>query len=121
MKRGEVWWADLEPRSGSEQSGRRPVIIVSHDGFNQNPRWRSIIVVPISTSESQGRRSPTTCQLPPGTAALPLPSVAVCHQVTTLDRAKLSKHIGDLAPGLIRAVEEGLAAALDLGLPGLAH
>jgi mRNA-degrading endonuclease toxin of MazEF toxin-antitoxin module len=34
MKRGEVYWADLVPRSGSEQTGRRPVILVSHDGFN---------------------------------------------------------------------------------------
>jgi mRNA-degrading endonuclease toxin of MazEF toxin-antitoxin module len=35
MKRGGVYWADLVPRSGSEQTGRRPVIVVSHDGFNQ--------------------------------------------------------------------------------------
>ena len=37
MARGEVYWADLVPRSGSEQTGRRPVILVSHDGFNQTP------------------------------------------------------------------------------------
>jgi mRNA-degrading endonuclease toxin of MazEF toxin-antitoxin module len=49
MKRGDLYWADLIPRSGSEQTGRRPVIIVSHDGFNHTPGWRSIIVVPIST------------------------------------------------------------------------
>jgi mRNA-degrading endonuclease toxin of MazEF toxin-antitoxin module len=41
-----VFWADLAPRSGSEQAGRRPVIVVSHDGFNQAPGWRSVIVVP---------------------------------------------------------------------------
>ncbi len=35
MKRGEVYWADLAPRSGSEQQGRRPVIVISHDAFNQ--------------------------------------------------------------------------------------
>jgi len=42
MKRGEVHWADLVPRSGSEQTGRRPVIVVSHDAFNQTPAWRTI-------------------------------------------------------------------------------
>ena len=57
MKRGEIYWADLAPRSGSEQTGRRPVILVSHDGFNQTPSWKSIIVVPISTSASQGKRA----------------------------------------------------------------
>jgi mRNA-degrading endonuclease toxin of MazEF toxin-antitoxin module len=50
MVRGEIYWADLHPRSGSEQSGRKPVLIVSHDGFNCVPAWRSVIVVPLSTS-----------------------------------------------------------------------
>jgi mRNA interferase MazF len=46
MKRGEIYLANLDPRSGSEQKGRRPVIIVSHDGLNKTENWRSIIVVP---------------------------------------------------------------------------
>ena len=114
MKRGDVFWADLAPRSGAEQGGRRPVIVVSHDGFNQTPNWRSIIVVPVSTSGAQSRRALTVVQLPKGTASLRGASVAVCHQVTTLDRAKLSKHIGLLPQRLLREVEEGLKAALDL-------
>jgi len=114
MKRGEVHWADLIPRSGSEQTGRRPVIVVSSDGFNQTPGWRSIIVVPISTSTSQGRRGPTVIEIPGGTGGLPRTSFAVCHQVTTLDRAKLTKRIGALPSELLREIEEGLKAAMDL-------
>jgi mRNA interferase MazF len=114
MKRGEIYWADLVPRSGSEQTGRRPVILVSHDGFNETPAWRSIIVVPISTSARQGRRVSTIVELPGGAAGLPKTSFAVCHQVTTLDRAKLTKRVGALPSGLLREVEEGLKAALDL-------
>ena len=38
MKRGEVYWADLAPHSGSEQQGRRPVVVISHDAFNQTQR-----------------------------------------------------------------------------------
>jgi len=53
MKRGGVYWAELIPRSGSERRGRRPVIVVSHDGFNETPGWRSIVVVPVSTSPTQ--------------------------------------------------------------------
>lgn len=59
MKRGEVYWADLIPRSGAEQTGRRPVVVVSHDGLNQTAGWMSIIVVPLSTSSSQAKRGPT--------------------------------------------------------------
>jgi mRNA interferase MazF len=114
MKRGDVYWADLVPRSGSEQTGRRPVILVSHDGFNQTLGWRSIIVVPVSTSSSQGRRGPTVIELSGGTAGLPKTSVAVCHQVTTLDRAELTKRLGTLSSESLREVEEGLKAAMDL-------
>jgi mRNA interferase MazF len=114
MKRGEIYWADLMPRSGSEQAGRRPVILVSHDGFNQAPAWRSIIVVPISTSASQGKRGPTVVELPSGSAGLPKASFAVCHQVTTLDRAKLTRKLGTAPPELLREVEEALKVAMDL-------
>jgi len=114
MKRGDIYWADLVPRSGSEQTGRRPVVVVSHDGFNQTPAWRSIIVVPISTSSSQGKRGPTVIELAGGTAGLPKTSFAVCHQVTTLDRAKLTKKVGSLPTEPLRAFEEGLKAAMDL-------
>jgi mRNA interferase MazF len=114
MKRGEVYWADLVPRSGSEQTGRRPVILVSDDGFNLTPGWRSIIVVPISTSAAQGKRGPTVVELPGGSAGLPRVSFAICHQVTTLDRAKLTKRIGALPFELMREVESGLKAAMDL-------
>lgn len=114
MKRGEVYWADLVPRSGSEQTGRRPVILISHDAFNQTPAWKSIIVVPISTSTSQGKRGPTVVELPGCSAGLPKASCAVCHQVTTLDRAKLTRKVGTLPSESLRAVEAALKAAMDL-------
>ena len=114
MKRGDVYWADLVPRSGSEQTGRRPVVVVSHDGFNETPGWRSIIVVPVSTSASQAKRGPTVIEITGGVVGLTKVSLAVCHQVTTLDRAKLTRKIGTLSSQLLSAVEEGLKAALDL-------
>lgn len=114
MKRGEVFWADLVPRSGSEQTGRRPVIVVSNDGFNQAAGWQSLIVVPLSTSGLRAKRGPTIIEIPAGAAGLARTSVAICHQVTTLDRAKLSKRIGVLPADLAADVNEALKAALDL-------
>lgn len=114
MKRGEVYVADLAPRSGSEQQGRRPVIVLSHDAFNQAPGWRSMIVVPVSTSATQAKRGLTAVLLPQGAGGLKQESVALCHQVTTLDRAKLSQRIGELTADRLRQVEAGLKAALDL-------
>lgn len=114
MKRGDVFWAELAPRSGAEQQGRRPVIVVSNDGFNMMPAWRSVIVVPVSTSESQARRGPTAVALPSGAGGLTRASVALCHQVTTLDRAKLAEHVGILSATVLATVDGGLRAALDL-------
>lgn len=114
MKRGEVWWADLMPRSGSEQHGRRPVIVVSHDAFNRTTGWRSVIVVPLSTSPRQARRGPTAIVIPRGTAGLPRESVALCHQVTTLDRAKLTRVVGTLPAEQLGEVAAGVRAAMEL-------
>jgi mRNA interferase MazF len=114
VKRGEVYWAILAPRSGSEQAGRRPVIVISRDAFNQAPGWRSVIVVPISTSVSQARRGPTAVPLPAGAGGLTQESIALCHQVTTLDRAKLDALVGSLTPTQVHEVEEGLRIALGM-------
>lgn len=114
MRRGDVYWANLSPRSGSEQKGARPVIVVSHDSFNRTPGWRSVIVVPVSTSPGQVGRGPTAIPLPRGAAGLPRESVALCHQVTTLDRAKLTRRLGLLGPWLLREVAAGLRTAMDL-------
>ena len=114
MKRGEVYWADLVPRSGSEQQGRRSVIVISHDAFNQTQGWRSIIVVPLSTSAAQAGRGRSAVLLPQGTAGVGKDGVALCHQVTTLDRSKLNQRIGELNSMELRQVQDGLKAAMDL-------
>src|SRR5262249_43666524 len=114
MRRAEVFWAQLSPRSGAEQTGRRPVIVVSHDAFNEAPGWRSVIIVPLSTSEAQARRGPTAVPLAPGAGGLRQASVALCHQVTTLDRAKLTERVGVLPAEVLSRLEDGLRAALDL-------
>ena len=114
MKRGEIYWAELSPRSGSEQSGRRPVIVLSHDAFNLTHGWRSIIVIPVSTSAAQSRRGPTTLFLPSGTANLAQDSIAICHQITTLDRSKLTTRIGTLPAEILAGIEKALLAAVDI-------
>ncbi len=114
MKRGDIYLAELVPRSGSEQKGKRPVIILSHDGFNLTPGWMSVIVIPVSTSSIQARRCPTVVILPAGSGGLDKESVALCHQITTLDRGKFTQYIGTLPLILLRQVEQGIKAAIDI-------
>ena len=90
------------------------MIVLSHDAFNETASWQSVIVIPCSTSGTQRRRGPTSVFLSAGTGGLPEDSIAICHQITTLDRSKLSHRIGALAAPDLRAVEEGLRAAVGL-------
>jgi mRNA interferase MazF len=114
LKRGEVHWAVLKPRSGSEQTGKRPAIVISNDGFNTLSTWRSVIVIPLSTSSKQAKRGPTAVFLPKGEGGLSKDSIALCHQITTLDQSKLVGLIGTLSSAALSEVEEGLKAAVDL-------
>ncbi len=116
MRRGEVWWALLQPRTGSEQSGRRPVVVLSHDAFNQTSNWNSVIVVPCSTSAQQAKRTPTVVSLAKGIGGLPQDCVAVGHQITTLDRSKLQQQIGLLPDLELRTIERAVLNALDIDL-----
>lgn len=88
--------------------------MISHDSFNAAAAWRSVIVVPLSTAATQMRRGPTAVVCEQGEGGLRQPSVALCHQVTTLDRAKLVARIGVLSDPTLAAVEAGLKTALDL-------
>lgn len=114
MKRGDIFWVELSPRSGSEQQGRRPAIVLTHDALNSIKTWRSIVVVPLSTSAKQAQRGPTAVPIPSGTCGLERDGVALCHQITTLDRAKFLKKIGGLSEEALHQIEQGIKAALDM-------
>ena len=114
MRRGDVYLATVAPRSGSEIQGDRPVLVMSHDSFNRTLTWQSVTVVPLTTSSAQARRSPTVVHLPDGAGGLRGEGYAVCHQLTTLDRTKLTRRLGALSPELVGAVEVGIKTALDL-------
>lgn len=114
MKRGDLYLAALHPRSGAEIHGDRPVLVVSHDGFNSVAAWKSVTVVPLTTSANQARRGPTAVPIPDGAGGLRGDGIAVCHQITTLDRGKLTRRLGALPADVLTAVEAGIKAALDL-------
>lgn len=106
--------ATLEPRSGSEQRGTRPVLLVANDLFNSVETWRSMIVVPLSTSAKKLRRGPACIAVNAGTAGLRHDSFVMCHQVTTLDRAKIGRRIGAMPDAVLEEVADGLRVALGI-------
>ncbi len=101
--RGEVRWADLSPARGRGQAGRRPVLVVSHDVFNE--RSGTVIVVAI-TSQPQRAGYPLTLDLTSGN--LPKRSWVKMSQVRTLSVERVGRRIGRVAPEELSQVVEGL-------------
>ncbi len=112
MKRGDIYWGDLEPRrSRGEQGGSRPFLILSDDVFNTNPRWTTVLGVPITTSEKCRTRGPAVVLLRAGSGGLKKDSFAICYQATTLGKEKLTRRLGNLRRDDVQRVEVGLLAA----------
>lgn len=114
MERGDIYVANINPRSGSEQSGTRPVLIISHNSFNKIPNWKSIIVLPISTSNNQAKRSLTIVKLLENEAGLEKESIALCHQITTLDKSKLIKKLGSVSEDRMKEVEKAIKYSIEI-------
>jgi mRNA interferase MazF len=101
--RGEIWWADLNPVRGQEQAGVRPVLVISHDIFNQ--RSGTVIALAI-TSQAPTAGFPLTLEL--STAALPKRSWVKISQIRTLSTERLSDRLGAISPEELDDVIEGL-------------
>jgi len=101
--RGDIRWADLNPVRGREQAGLRPVLVISHDIFNE--RSGTVIAVAL-TSQPQKAGFPLTIEVE--TANLPKRSWVKISQIRTLSVERIGKLIGKVAPEEIVIVIEGL-------------
>lgn len=101
--RGDVRWADLNPVRGHEQAGRQPVVVISHDVFND--RSGTVIALAL-TSQPQRAGFPLTLELEG--VKLPKRSWAKISQIRTLSRERLGQRIGRLEPEQLDLLVEGL-------------
>jgi mRNA interferase MazF len=101
--RGEVFWADLNPAKGHEQAGRRPVVVLSHDVFNERS---GTVIAMVITSQPQAAGFPLTFELEDPN--LPKTSWVKISQVRTLSVDRLGDRITQLAPEVLEALVQGL-------------
>jgi len=101
--RGDIYWADLNPTRGSEQAGVRPVVVISHDVFNN--RSGTVIAMAI-TSQPQRAGFPLTHPLNSGN--LPKQSWVKISQVRTISTNRLENKIGVIDPVELNTIIEGL-------------
>lgn len=99
--RGEIRWADLTPARGHEQSGRRPVLILSHDVFNE--RSGTVIAMALTSQEP---RAGFPLTLESTARGLPVRSWVKISQIRTLSVERIGERIA-------RASDEELARVID--------
>jgi mRNA interferase MazF len=101
--RGEIRWADLNPVKGHEQGGKRPVVIISQDIFNQ--RSGTVIAMAI-TSQRQRSGFPLTLELM--SSKLPKRSWVKISQVRTLSVERIGEVVDSVSPEQMEQLIEGL-------------
>jgi len=101
--RGEIRWAELNPVRGKEQAGRRPVLILSHDVFNE--RSGTVIAMAL-TSQPQRAAFPLTLELQ--SKGLPKQSWVKISQIRTLAVERIGPRLGTVSSEELAQVIEGL-------------
>jgi mRNA interferase MazF len=92
--RWDVYIADLEPVLGSEQGGKRPVLVISNDDFNEV--MPVLTVIPITSLKAGRHIYPSEILLKKSIANLELDSLILPHQIRTISKKRITKRIGSL-------------------------
>ena len=112
LDRGTNVLLDLNPTVGHEQRGVRPCLVVSDPAVVADQRFPLVGVVPITGTPGEGALYP---QLGPGRSGLTKTSYALIDHLRSVEKRRVRWVFGQLTPGELNAVSEGLALFLGLG------
>ncbi len=109
-RRGEIWLADLHPTRGREQTGRRPVLVLSVDFFNAGPA-DLIVVAPLTSTQ---RDIPLHVKISKGDGGIKNDSAILCEAIRSISTDRLISRWGTLSREALAEVEDRLRILLDL-------
>ncbi len=105
IRQGDIYYADLNPVKGHDQSGVRPVLVIQRDILNKH--LNTVIIAPI-TKNLQAKGLLTTWFLPAKTTHLKTDSIALLFQLRTIDKSRLARKISALPPPQLSLIREQL-------------
>jgi mRNA interferase MazF len=106
-----VFTANLDPATGSEQQGERPVLVVSNEEFNQ--AMPNVTVLPLTSTKR--RLYPSEVSLPERKAGQPFESIVMAHQIRTISKLRLGTLLGHLDDARLRSeIHEAVKEHLDM-------
>lgn len=111
IKRGDVFYVNLDPTKGSEQAGTRPVLVIQNDVGNAYAP--TVIIAPLTT-KAFSKRYPTNVNVPHGAGGIKEGSTVLLSQIRTIDKRRLERKLGHLPPDLMRQVDEAIKVSLGL-------
>jgi mRNA interferase MazF len=113
IKRGEIYFVDLNPTKGREQAGNRPVLVLSVDSINRLPLVVTVVVG--TKGENLERDFPTNVRLSAAGSGLPMETVFLCFQIRSLDPARFPENpAGKLSSEVLRKIEDAVRHCLGL-------
>lgn len=113
VQRGELYYADLSPVTGSEQGGYRPVLIIQNNVGN---RYSSTVIVAALSGQVNTKNDLPTHHVIRNYPGLNEDSVILLEQIRTIDKRRLRNYIGTLSEKDIKQVDCCLAVSLDLNI-----
>lgn len=105
IKRGDIYYADLNPVVGSEQGGIRPVLIIQNNIGNQ---FSPTVIVAAITSRKDKTNIPTHISLSLKKSGLPKESVILMEQIRTIDKHRLIKYAGHIGNDMLKRVDQAV-------------
>ena len=111
IKRGDIFYAGLDPIVGSEQGGVRPVLVLQNNVGNKHS---PTLITAAITSRIGKPRLPTHVPLDGTMSGLYKDSVVLLEQVRTIDRARLREYIGTLGPADMQVIDKALEVSVGL-------
>lgn len=105
----EIWMADLNPVQGSEQSGLRPVVIISGDSMN---KYYSVVIICPLTTQIKNYKSCPVIQ-PDKINKLKSISQVISFQIRTISKLRLKKRVGYISENILEQIKEGVNVVLD--------
>ena len=113
IRRGDLFYADLNPVVGSEQGGIRPVLVIQNDVGNH---FSPTVVAAAITSRKAKNSLPTHILLEnvPGLAPT---SLLLLEQLRTIDRKRLRGYIGRISKEKMLEIDAALAISIGIGYP----
>ena len=113
VRRGQIYFAALDPVQGREHAGRRPVLVLSADAINRLPLVATVVVG--TRGERVPRDYPTNVRVAPEDSGLPDETVFLCFQLRSLDPHRLATSpAGQLSREAMDRVEKAVRYCLGL-------